>query len=92
MELILLVFIFGVLGYILARSKYSKPIDDTAGKVADTGRDVTQKTTSWVSGLFRRNKKEPEVVEVKAEDAPAAEAAPAEKQTSRRKGEGEAAE
>lgn len=92
MELILLIFIFGALGYVLARSKYSKTIDDTAGKVADSSRDLTQKATSWGSGLFKRQKKAPEVVEATAVDAPAGEAASAEKQTSRRRGGSEAAE
>jgi hypothetical protein len=89
MELILLIFIFGALGYILARSKYSKPIDDTAGKVANSGRDLTKKATKWGGDLIKREKKAPEVVDAKAVDAPPAETPPAEKQSSRRKGEGE---
>jgi hypothetical protein len=84
MQLLVLVLIAGVIGYFVARSKYSKPIDDAAGKVAETSKDATEKARGWWGRRF--GKKEGEPV---AADAPPAEDGkkPAEKSVSRRKEE-----
>ena len=59
MELLVLVIIAGVVGYFLAGSRFSKPIDDTTGKVADTTRDLAGKTEGWFSRTFKRGKNLP---------------------------------
>jgi hypothetical protein len=92
MELILMLIIAGLLGYWLAGSRFSKPIEDSAGKVADVSRDTAEKTSGWFRRLFRRKEKGPAVIEGTAVDAPAATddpavIPPAEKQPSRRKSE-----
>ncbi len=98
MELLLLIIIAGVAGYFLSRSRFSKPIDETAGKVADSTRKAADSAESWVTRTLGRNKKPKEEV-VDAEHKPAGEAAateeikPADRQPSRRKsGEGEASD
>jgi len=84
MELIVLMLVAGVGGYLLANSRFSKTIDDTGEKVASTTRGAADRAENWVSGLFRRSKKpESEVIEGSATEAPAS----AEKQPSRRKEE-----
>ncbi len=83
MEFVILMLVAGVGGYLLANSRYSKTIDDTGEKVAQTTRGAADRAESWVSGLFRRNRKpENDVIEGSATEAPAAE-----KQPSRRKEE-----
>ena len=93
MELLVFVLIAGVAGYLLARSRFSKPIDQSAQKVADTTKEAAKTTGGWLSSTgdwfkktFKLAKKpQDEVVDV-AEAKP--EAAPAAaKQPSRRKGE-----
>jgi len=91
MELILLLIVAGLLGYWLAGSKYSKPIEDSAGKLTDASRDTVEKTGGWFRRLFKRKEKKPAVIEGTAVDVPAAgdpaAIPPAEKQPSRRKGD-----
>jgi len=87
MELLILVIIAGVVGYFLAGSRFSKPIDDTTGKVADTTRDLAGKTESWFTRTFRRNKEPSEEV-IEAAAQPVEEAKPAARQSSRRRDEG----
>ena len=70
MELILLLLVAGLVGYFLAGSRYSKNIDETAGKVGDTSRSLVGRFTDWVGGLFGRGAKEPEVVDAEAKDIP----------------------
>ncbi len=83
MELLVLVVVAGVGGYLLATSRFSKTIDETGEKMAETTRSAADRTENWVRGVFRRSKKpEKEVIEGVAVDAP-----PAEKQPSRRKEE-----
>jgi hypothetical protein len=90
MELVLLLIVAGLVGYWLAGSKYSKPLEDTAGKVTDVSRDAAEKTGGWFRNLFKRKGQSPTVIEGAAVDAPAGDAAAApsaEKQPSRRKSE-----
>ena len=94
MELLLLIVIAGVAGYLLSRSRFSKPIDETAEKVADSTRKAADNAEGWVSRTFSRNKKpKEEVVDAEAKPAseikPTEEAKPATRQPSRRKGEEE---
>ncbi len=97
MELLVFVLIAGVLGYLLARSRFSKPIDESAKKVAETTGKAAKTTGGWLSGAgdwFRKTFKlgkqaKDEVVDVaEVKKEPAADAAPAAaKQPSRRKSE-----
>ncbi len=95
MQLLLFVLIAGVVGYFLAKSRLSKPIDSTAGKVADGTRKAASSTEGWFSRTFRRDRKpKDEVVEAEAKPAEASvveEAATATKQSSRRHSEDEPA-
>jgi hypothetical protein len=97
MELLVFVLIAGVAGYLLASSRFSKPIDQSAQKVAETTQKAAKTTGGWLSSaggwvnktLKLGKKPQDEVVdatEVKTE-APAESAPPAAKQPSRRKGE-----
>jgi len=88
MELILLVVIAGIVGYLLAGSRLSKPIDQAGEKVADTTRSAAGSVEGWFSRTFRRGRKPKDEV-VEAEAKPTEEATPAAKQSSRRRDEGE---
>jgi hypothetical protein len=57
MQLLFIVLIAGIAGYFFARSKYSKPVDDAAGKVAATSQDYANQTSRWTRGLFNRRSK-----------------------------------
>ena len=97
MELLLFVLIAGAAGYFIAGSRLSKPIDDTAEKVADTTRAAAGNVESWFSRTFRQEKKPKDKVleaEVKSslKQETAAEAAPAARQPSRRKSENASSE
>jgi hypothetical protein len=84
MQLLILVLIAGVVGYFLSRSRFSKPIDDTADKVADVSRGAADTVEGWGRNLFRRKAPRSEqVIEGTAVDAEP-ETPPAEKQYSRR--------
>jgi hypothetical protein len=90
MSLIILILIAVIVGYLLARSRASKPIDSAATTVADTTKDAAGKSAGWFKRTFgRKTSPKDEVIDVKAQ--PAAEAPaepqPAEKQASRRKEE-----
>ena len=83
MQLLILVLIAGVAGYFLAGSRFRKPIDDAADRVANTSRDVADRVEDGVRGTFRRRKKPAAtIIDGDAVDAP-----PAEKQRSRRQSE-----
>lgn len=85
MQLIILILIAGVIGYFLAGSRFRKPIDDTADKVADKSREAADKVEGWFSKTFRRKGKAGErVIDSTAVDAPEEPAPAAEKQASRR--------
>jgi hypothetical protein len=100
MELLVFVLIAGVAGYLLASSRFSKPIDQSAQKVADTTKKAAKTTGGWFSSagdwvnktLKLGKKPQDEVVdvaEVKTEPvAPVDSASPAARQPSRRKDEG----
>jgi len=91
MELLVLVLIAGLAGYLLAGSRFSKPIDETTEKVGKTTGGWFTRAENWVKGLFKRDKKPAqEVIDVEtktaSEEAGTIEAAqPAARQSSRRK-------
>jgi hypothetical protein len=95
MELLVLLLIAGLAGYLLAGSRFSKPIDETTDKVSKTTSGWFSTAEDWVKGLFKRNKKPAqEVIDVEMKTAPeetgSIEAAqPAARQSSRRKAEEE---
>lgn len=53
--LLIIVLIAGIAGYYLARSRYSKPVDEAASKVAATSQDYARQTSRWTRSLFRRS-------------------------------------
>ena len=91
MELLVLVLIAGLAGYLLAGSRFSKPIDETTEKVGEITGGWFTRAENWVKGLFKRDKKPAqEVIDVEtktaSEEAGTIEAAqPAARQSSRRK-------
>ena len=85
MQLLILLLIAGVIGYFVARSRLSQPIDAAGEKVSDTSRDVADKAEGWWRRTFgKKDQAASEVIEGSAVDAPPQ---PAEKQPSRRKSE-----
>jgi hypothetical protein len=90
MELIVLILIAGAVGYFLAGSRYSKPIDDTAGKVTDTTKGWGSRFSNWWGARFGRRQKSETPPAEQVVDVPASteEKKPAEKSPSRRKSEG----
>lgn len=91
MQLLLFILVAGVIGYLLARSRLSKPIDDTTEKVADTTRKAAEGAESWVTRTLRRDKK-PEEEVVEAEAKPVETTPAAVKQSSRRRTEDDQAQ
>ena len=86
MQLLFLLLVAGVVGYFVARSRLSKPIDDASGKVAETSRSVADKTEGWWRRTFgKKDQAADQVIEGSAVDASDASPQPAEKQASRRK-------
>jgi hypothetical protein len=60
MALIILVIAAVVIGYFLARSRYSDTIDETAGKVSTTSRSWADSAGGWVNTrVLRRKTAEP---------------------------------
>jgi hypothetical protein len=57
MQLFIVVLIAGVAGYFLARSQYSKPVDEAASKVAATSRDYASQASGWARRNFSRQSK-----------------------------------
>jgi hypothetical protein len=91
MQLLILILFAGVLGYFLARSRFSKPIDKAANSVGDATSNAVEAGKGWWGARFG---KKPQVVDATSRDAeviaqdPAAEPKkPAEKSVSRRKSE-----
>lgn len=83
MELLIFILIAGVAGYLLARSRFSKSIDETTEKIGDTTRKAAAEAESWVTRTVRGEKKaEEEIIDVSAKVTEAAPAAA--KQSSRR--------
>ncbi|MDI6696172.1 MAG: hypothetical protein QME21_14085 [Anaerolineales bacterium] len=86
MQLIILLVIAGVVGYYLARSKYSKSIDEATSKISASSRSAADKIEDWWRGMFAKNKPpQSEVIEGQATDVSDEPAPPAEKQPSRRR-------
>lgn len=83
MQLLILLLIAGVIGYYVARSKFSQSIDSATEKVADSSRDVADKAEGWWRRTF--GKKESSASQVIEGTAVDASPQPAEKQPSRRK-------
>ena len=106
MELLLLVLIAGLVGYWLSRSRFSKSVDQAAGKVSETSRDAAGRAGGWFRGLFGGGKAPADEVldaefEDQADEGKAAESEtaeepeevkPAKKTASRRKKSTSAAE
>jgi len=92
MELLVLILIGLGVGYFLARSRFSQPIDETAEKMTETSKGWWSGVKDWWNDRFGRNDK---VVDAKSvnvsqpsKDAEQIEEVkPAEKRTSRRKSE-----
>jgi hypothetical protein len=83
MQLLILLIIAGVIGYFVARSRFSKPIDDATEKVAESSRSMADKTEGWWRRTFgKKDQPADQVIEGSVVDAPPQ---PAEKQASRRK-------
>ena len=60
MALIILVIAAVVIGYFLARSRYSDTIDETTGKVSTTSRSWADNASGWVNTrVLRRKSAEP---------------------------------
>jgi len=57
MELIILLLVAGVAGYFLARSRFSKPVDNATDKVTETTKDYADRTEGWFSSRFGRDRK-----------------------------------
>lgn len=55
--LIVILIVAGVAGYYLARSKYSKPVDEAASKVATSSQDYASRSGRWIRGLFSQRSK-----------------------------------
>ncbi len=91
MELFLLLLIAGIAGYWLARSKFSRSVDQAASKVSETSRGAVDRAGGWARGLFGRKKPSEAVVDAEFEEgeakdeAEAEEVKSAEKAVSRRK-------
>lgn len=83
MQLLILVLIAGVIGYYIARSRFSQSIDSATEKVADSSRDAADKAEGWWRKTF--GKKESAASQVIEGTAVDASPQPAEKQPSRRK-------
>lgn len=47
MELIILIAIGGLIGFFLARSRFSKHVDNAAQSVSDTSKEYVGKTNTW---------------------------------------------
>jgi hypothetical protein len=90
MELFVLILIAGVVGYLLAGSKYSQKIDETTGKAASTSKEIAGRTGDRIRRLFRSEKKTESSATLAESEAPAQDGKkPAEKSVSRRKSEEE---
>ena len=92
MQLVILIILAGVIGYFIAKSRLSKPIDDAGEKVTQTTRNMADKTEGWVRGRFGRKQETESEQEVSEEaggeketEVVVDEKKPAKKQTSRRK-------
>ncbi len=85
MHLIILAIIAFFIGYLLAGSKYSKPIDDASGKVAETSKSWAGKTADWWRDLFKKSQPANPPAVKETEKAAPEQIQTAEKRPSRRK-------
>ena len=88
LHLLILILIAVVIGYFFAKSRFSKPIDDTASKVTDVSKESAGKATGWFKSRFgkKTTQVEPTVIAA-SEPVSMVEKQPAAKQSSRRKSE-----
>lgn len=56
MQLLIALIIAGTIGYLLAGSRYSKNIDQTADKVSETSNSLVDRARRWWRGRFRGDK------------------------------------
>lgn len=56
MELLILLLIAGVMGYLLSGSRYSQKIDETTGKVTDESEGALKSMGRWTRSFFGRGK------------------------------------
>ena len=56
MELLILLFIAGIVGYFLSLSRYSRNIDETTGKVASRSEGLFKRTGRWFGTRFGKGK------------------------------------
>ena len=56
MYLLIFLVIAGLVGYIFARSRYSKPVDDAANKVSDTSKQYAGQASTWYDKRFGKAK------------------------------------
>jgi hypothetical protein len=90
MELLLLLLVAGVVGYFLAGSRFSKPIDDTTDKISQTSKSWVDRAGDWWRDRFGKRQ---QVVDVESREVEAEpEVKPAEKRPSRRKSGGDSQE
>jgi len=52
MQLLILILLAVVVGYFLAKSQFSKTIDETGEKVSQSTRDLADKSEKWVKSKF----------------------------------------
>jgi hypothetical protein len=58
MQLVIVILVAVVIGYVLAKSRISKPIDKTSERVTQTTRDLADKTEGWVRDRFGRKQQD----------------------------------
>lgn len=81
MALFLLVLFAGVAGYFLAKSRWSRPIDDAAERAAQTSRRMADQVEDGMRGIVGRRRSPTTVIDGEAVDAPAAEKKPSRRQS-----------
>jgi tRNA A37 N6-isopentenylltransferase MiaA len=52
MQLLVLILLAVVVGYFLAKSQFSKKIDETSEKVSQNTRDLADRSEKWVRSKF----------------------------------------
>jgi len=52
MQLLILILLAAIVGYFLAKSQFSKTIDETGEKVSQSTRDLADKSEKWVKSKF----------------------------------------
>ena len=62
MQLFILLFAAGILGYWLAKSRYHQTIDQAAGKAVETSKSWTENVMHWFQGSFSSKKETSESI------------------------------